>query len=72
MTSYLMAIITLHLPVNISEIFANQIICKKFDLENEGSCEREEKPDLYHSIGNVPFYIEDFFKEFELLGIMHL
>ena len=34
-TSYLMAIIIFALALTVYEIFAKQIKCKKFDLEND-------------------------------------
>ena len=46
---------------HIYEIFANQIKCKKFDLENEGQDQGGEKLDLSHSTGKVWFYVNDIF-----------
>ena len=49
------------ISVTIYEIFANQMKCKKFDLENECQGQRGEKLDLRHSIENVRlvfFFIE--------------
>ena len=54
MTFYLLAIV---MSFTVYEIFANQIKCQKFDLENEDQGQGEEKPGLRHSAGDVLFYV---------------
>ena len=51
-TSYLIAITMFALFVIIYEIFANQIKCQKFDLENEDKGEGEKR-DRCHLTDNV-------------------
>ena len=55
MTSYLIAIVMFALSFTVNEMFANQIKCKQFDVENDGQGQRGEKRDLYRSTGNVLF-----------------
>ena len=59
-----MAIVMLALSIAVFEIIANQIKCQKFDLENEGQAQLEEKLDLRRSTGNCRFYLADFFQNF--------
>ena len=54
-----MTIITLVLSLTVYEIFAKQKKIQKFDHENEGQCQGDEKLELRHSSGNVRFYIGD-------------
>ena len=51
MTSYMMTIVTYALSLTTYNIFAKQIKCQKFDLDNEG--QGEEKQNLCRSTGNV-------------------
>ena len=51
MTSYLLTIVTFAVSVAIYALFANQIKFQKFDLENEGHGQAEEKLDLHNSSG---------------------
>ena len=65
MTLYLMAIVLFALSLSPFTSYlqiANQIKCQKFDLENEGQDQEEEKLDLHHLTGNVRFYISAFFR----------
>ena len=43
MTSYLMTIAMFALSHTVNDIFANQIKCQKFDVENEGWDQRRKK-----------------------------
>ena len=52
-TSNLMAILIYALTVTIYNVFASEIKCKKFDLENEDQGQEREKLDLHHSTGNA-------------------
>ena len=63
MTSYLMEIVMFALALTIYEIFAKQIKCKKFGLENISQGQGVEKCVLCHLTGNVWIYIADFFSE---------
>ena len=65
MTYYLMEIVTLHLSVKISEIFANETKCQKFDLEMKLHV-KEEK----HTTYDIRCW--RFCSEFELPGNMRL
>ena len=53
MTFDLKAIVMFAISLTVDDIFANQIKCPMFDLENEGQGQRGEKSDLRHSTGNV-------------------
>ena len=63
MTSYVLAIVIFALSRTIYEIFANQIKCQKFDLQNEDQRLGENR-DLRHTTRNVRFHIGDFSPEF--------
>ena len=54
------------LSLTIYEIFANKINSTSL-LENE-SLGQGEKQNLFHSTGNVRFYIAEFFSQFDLPG----
>ena len=58
----MLAIVLSVLSVTVCEISANQIQCKKFDLENEVKVKKDKKRDLRHSTGKFWFYIGDFVK----------
>ena len=65
--SYLMEIVKFTLKFALSltvyDIFAIQVKCKMFDLENE-DLGQGEKRNLRHSTGNVWFYIGECFQNF--------
>ena len=48
MASYLVTTVMFVGSVTIYDIYANQIKCQKFDLENEGHGQGGEKGDLRH------------------------
>ena len=50
------------LSLTVNEIFANQIKCKTFDLDNEGQGQEGEKLELRRFTGNVRFYMGDLFQ----------
>ena len=50
--------------VTIYATFANQINCQNFDAENEIQCQKGANGTSTVSIGNIRFYIGDFFLEF--------
>ena len=56
-----MAIVMLAPSLTICEIFTNDEKCQKFDLENEGQ-EQVDERDLRHSTGNVRIHRGDFSK----------
>ena len=52
------------LALIVYEIFAKQIKCRKFDLENDSQGQEVAKRGLCHLTGNIRFYIGDFFQHF--------
>ena len=68
MTSYISAIVLFALSLTYYYIFANDIKCQKFDLENEGYGQGVKKLDWQHSTGNDLCYIQLVVSEFYLLG----
>ena len=62
MTSYPMAISNVCSIAHHLRDIRNQIKFPKFDLENEGRCQGVDKRNLHRSIGNVRFYIGEFFR----------
>ena len=55
-----MAIVMFALSHHLRDIKKIKIKYQKFDLENEGQDQREEKLDLRYSTGNVRFHMGDF------------
>ena len=62
MICYLISIIMFVLSLAIYERCARQIKCRKFELENIGQGQAEEKLNFCHSTGNVWFHIGIFFR----------
>ena len=59
-TFYSMTIVMFAKSLTIYKIFANQINCQQFDLENEGQGHRRVRQDLCHLTGNDSIFFQNF------------